>query len=133
MRTKYLFAVGVAGVLAACASVPNVVFEDADGAAGTITLPDGAVISTTDSGGGGMDSGSGKDSSTGPKDSGVNTIDGGNPCGAGAGEICCGTKVCHGCSAGDCAQCTGLGCAGTDVCCKKGMNLTCHVPGTGGC
>ena len=128
-------AFGCVSAFVACASIPEVTFDDADGAVahdGNASDPDGSSGSADGSSSGGDGASNSKDGSA-TKDSGAGAVDSGNPCGAGNGEICCGTKICHGCSASDCGMCASLGCTGTDVCCAKGVNITCRAPGTGGC
>ena len=117
-------AFGTVALVAACGSIPDVTFEDVDGAApGDASVgPDGRT-----NGGSTSKDGSAwwqKDSGTqnGGKDSGD------NQCGAGSGEICCGTEICRGCTQSDCSKCQGLGCNKGEVCCSKGQNLTCHSP-----
>ncbi len=131
---RFLLALGTAALVVACASIPDVTFQDgtSDGASPDQDSgefgSDGAVSSTDGGGGGTTDGSNKKDGSTFSMDSG-----GGNPCGGGVGDICCGTMACHGCSASDCANCTGLACTAGNICCLKGVNLICHLPGTMGC
>jgi hypothetical protein len=135
MQFRLLLGIVAATTVLACASVPTVTFEDADGAtdAGQPTTGNdasgahdsGAADSrAADGGGATSDGGSAKDGS-------VFSAPDAAACGGSTGDICCGPQICHNCAESDCPSCTGLACTMGKVCCAKSANVTCHSPGPG--
>ena len=123
VRRPFALASVTAAIAVACASVPNVTFQDADGSAGGdgATGPDAMNA-------GGMSSFDGAASSEGgARDSGSSNTDSGNPCGAGPGDVCCGKQLCKGCSVSNCGACTAMQCEDNngDICCLRGNKIKC--------
>ena len=106
MHAPYVTALmAVALGTAACSSVPDVVFLD------------------TDSGGS-----SGSSGSSGTVPTPYSCPDKPPPIGEG---VCCGTRLCLGCTQGHCERCSRAGCSGDDACCRgQGSNVDCRAPST---
>ena len=119
-----LVASSFALMFAACESVPNLQFIDADAAALADGSHDGAAPDA-EADGAGMGEG-GLDGTI--ADTGTDT---GATCTApqpAGGGTCCGDVWCVGmCNPANCSACAAKGCAATDVCCGKMGTVVCKA------
>jgi hypothetical protein len=133
MRLRLILAIATVATAAACASVPEVTFEDADAAtdAGGVTSSDATAGDSGGTGAGGKEAGTPISDAGNTNDGSVSTTADAAACGGSTGDICCGTQICHNCILADCPNCTGLACTAGKVCCAKSMSVTCHALGPG--
>ncbi len=130
MSIRFVLALIALATAAACASIPDVTFNDGDAAVdGGGTSGSGSSDATIADGAGGRDAATTTTDSG--KDGSVTSTPDAATCGGSAGDICCGTQICHNCVPSDCPSCAGLACVAGKVCCAKTMSVTCHAPGPG--
>jgi hypothetical protein len=136
MRLRFILTIAGVTTAAACASLPEVTFEDPDAAtdasgAGSSDATAGDSGGTVTDGAGGNDTGTAITDAGNTNDGSVSTTPDAAACGGSTGDICCGAQICHNCVLADCPSCTGLACTAGKVCCAKSMSVTCHAPGLG--
>jgi len=123
MRAALLIALGC---LVGCSSIPDVRFEDDAGVSSSSGTSSGGTSGGTDDAGGGSSSGA----SSGQNETNYDCPDKPPPDDVG---ICCGNRLCLGCSRSHCDRCE-RNCSRNEVCCPTGgsqTNVSCRSSSCG--